>query len=134
MNYMKKNLSFNIGAFILGAIFLFLALVIYNNSSLLGGGVAFTLVGLLGIFQSLKFMKTPEKCEEIELVKNEERTVFIREKTNSKLYSVFVYIESFGCFITGVLGYRTTTMVLAFLLIGKMIAWFIIGTKIANEN
>lgn len=134
MNYMKKNLYFNIGAFILGVIFLFLALVIYNNSSLFGGGVAFTLVGLLGTFQSLKFMKTPEKCEEIELVKNEERTVFIREKTNSKVYSIFVYIESFGCFATGVLGYRITTMVLAFLLIGKMIAWFIIGTKIANEN
>ncbi|WP_051542019.1 hypothetical protein [Clostridium lundense] len=134
MSYMKRELYFNIGAFIMGVIFLIVSLLFYDNSTLFGGGVAFTIVGLLGVIYHLKLMKTPDKYKEIELAQNEERTVFIREKTNSKVYSIFIYIESAGCLIAGILRYRDVTIALAFILLAKIIVWFIIGTKIAKEN
>lgn len=134
MSSMKKELYFNIGSFIMGVIFLIVSLLFYDNSTLFGGGVAFTIVGLIGVIYHLKLMKTPDKYKEMEFAQNEERTVFIREKTNSKIYSIFIYIEGAGCLIAGILGYRDATIALAFILLAKIIAWFIIGTKIAKQN
>lgn len=134
MEYIKKNLYFNIGALALGATALILSLVIYDNATLFGGGIAFTAVGLCGVIQCLRLMKNPEKCEEADIMKNEERTVYIREKTNSKVYSIFVYIECALCLISGVMGYREITFFLAALVGGKLLVWMIVGTMVAKEN
>ena len=73
-------------------------------------------------------MKKPEKCKEIEIIKNEERTVFLREKNNSMVYSIFIWIECALVIITSFLGYRAITLVLSFLLLAKMVTWMIVGT------
>ena len=134
MNYMKKNLYFNIGALIIGGVALVIALGFLDNSSLFGAGIAFSAVGVVGIFQSLSLMRSPERCSEIELMKTEERSVFIREKISSKVYSIFVYVECAGCLIASILGYRDITLILAFLVAAKLVAWFVVGSKIVKEN
>lgn len=103
-------------------------------NNLLGGMVCgFGVVGIIGIFNSIRIMKNPKKVEEIEIYKNEERAVFIRGKTNSKVYSIFIYIESVIVIICAVLGYRTISMVISFLLMAKLVAWFIIGTYYSKK-
>ena len=134
MEYIKKNLYFNIGALIIGAVALIAALIIYDNSTLFGGGVAFIAVGLCGIIQCVILMKNPDKCEEVNMMKNEERSVYIREKTNSKVYSIFVYIESALCLISGIMGYKEITLILAALVGAKLLVWMIVGTMVAKEN
>lgn len=90
--------------------------------------VGFGVVGIIGIFNSIRIIKNPKKVEEVEIYKNEERSVFIREKTNSKVYSIFLIIETIAVIICGFLGYRTITLVISFFLMAKLVAWFIIGT------
>ena len=134
MEYIKKNLYFNIGALTLGAVALIISLVIYDNSTLFGFGIAFTAVGLCGIAQCARLMRNPEKCEEVDMMKNEERSVYIREKTNSKVYSIFVYIECALCLISGIIGHREVTLLLAALVGGKLLVWMIVGTMVSKEN
>lgn len=103
-------------------------------NNVLGGMVCgFGVVGVLGIVISIRTMKNPQKIEKIEMYKNEERAVFIRGKTNSKVYSIFIYIESVIVIICAVLGYRTISMVISFLLMAKLVAWFIIGTYYSKK-
>lgn len=133
MNNVKKNLIFFICFLLLGVSCLIYgtlgqSLTEYNSSLLHGLSLGFGLTGLLGSLICLKFMKDPKKCAEIEICKNEERTVFIREKTNSMVYSIFIYIESITLVICGLLGYRSVSLAISFLVIGKLVFWFIFGT------
>ncbi|WMJ79224.1 hypothetical protein RBU49_10015 [Clostridium sp. MB40-C1] len=129
MKTLKKNLTlyavfliFAIGCFIYGKYVSTISEYIYGI--LFGFGVT----GLVGLLMSLKLMRNPEKCEEIELYKNEERSVFIREKTSSKVYSIFIFIESTTIIILGFLGYKFASMIISALLLGKLVMWFILGT------
>ncbi|SHI72954.1 hypothetical protein SAMN02745163_00738 [Clostridium cavendishii DSM 21758] len=134
MNYMKKNLLVNIVFLILGAGFLiFSFLEKGKNSIVFGLGCSLLAVGLLNIVQSIILMRNPKKCDEIELLKNEERTVFLREKNNSTVYSIFIYIESIVIIIAAFLGYREVVIVVSLLLIAKLVVWMVIGTINGNR-
>ena len=93
-----------------------------------GLGCGFGAAGLSSTIQIILAMKNPKKCKEIELIKNEERTVFLREKNNSTVYSIFIYVECVVIIVTGFLGYRSITLVISLLLLAKLITWMVVGT------
>ncbi len=132
MNYMKKNLVFSVIILVIGAALLITGFVIEANGEanpmFFGLGCGFGAAGLTSTIQIILNLKNPKKCEEIELIKNEERTVFLREKTNSQVYSIFIYVECAVVIITSFLGYRSITLVLSFLLLAKLITWIVVGT------
>lgn len=132
MNYGKKNLIFYVLFLLVG-----ICCIIYTilqetsgksvNGIIIGLSSGFGVTGILGIISSVKLIRNPKKAEEIEIYKNEERNVFIREKTNSSVYTVCLYIECLAVIITGILGYKIITMTIASLILLKMILWIIIG-------
>lgn len=133
MNYMKKNLVFSVIMLVIGAALLITGFAIEGrgqsaNPMFFGLGCGFGAAGLTSTIQILLALKNPKKCEEIELLKNEERNVFLREKNNSTVYSIFIYIECAVVIITSFLGYRSISLVLSFLLFAKLITWIIVGT------
>lgn len=133
MNYMKKNLVFSVIMLVIGTTLLITGFVIEGrgqsaNPIFFGLGCGAGAAGLINTIQCIALMKKPEKCKEIEIIKNEERTVFLREKNNSMVYSIFIWIECALVIITSFLGYRAITLVLSFLLLAKMITWMIVGT------
>jgi lipid-A-disaccharide synthase-like uncharacterized protein len=133
MNSVKKDLIGFVCFLLFGIGFLIYAifgqsLTEYNSSLLHSLSIGFGVMGLLGSLICLKFMRDPKKCAEIEICKNEERTVFIREKTNSTVYSTFIYIESIAVVICGLLDYKNISVAISFLLIGKLVLWFMLGT------
>lgn len=133
MKYMKKNLVFSgvmliIGVGLLISGFVIEANEIDANPMFFGLGCGLGAAGLANTIQIFLALKDPKKCEEIELIKNEERTVFLREKNNSTVYSIFVYVECLLVIVTSFLGYISITLVLSFLLLAKLITWMIVGT------
>ncbi|MDS0528502.1 hypothetical protein NNC19_22695 [Clostridium sp. SHJSY1] len=137
MNYMKKELYFSIGFFMLGIVFLISSFLFYSNyesSPLSSIGTTFTLVGLMMIIINWRIIKNPKRCKEVETMKTEERTVFIREKTNSKVYSIFIYVEAAAMLVAAVLGYKDVIMFFAVIMGSKLVIWFIVANKIAKNN
>lgn len=132
MNYMKKNLVFSVIMLVIGAALLITGFVIEVNGEanpmFFGLGCGLGAAGLGNTIQILLTLKNPKRCEEIELIKNEERTVFLREKNNSTVYSIFIYVECLLVIATSFLGYRSITLVLSFLLLAKLITWMVVGT------
>lgn len=129
MKTLKRNLIsyvvlliFAIGCFVYGKY------VSSLNEYIYGILFGFGITGFLGLLLCLKLMRNPEKCEQMDLCENEERSVFIREKTSSKVYSIFIFIESIAIIILGLLGYKFTSIIISALLLGKLIMWFILGT------
>ncbi|MCY6959023.1 hypothetical protein [Clostridium brassicae] len=129
MKTLKRNLIsyvvfliFAIGCFVYGKY------VSSLNEYIYGILFGFGITGFLGLLLCLKLMRNPEKCEQMDLCENEERSVFIREKTSSKVYSIFIFIESIAIIILGLLGYKFTSIIISSLLLGKLIMWFILGT------
>lgn len=131
MNYMKKNLVFSVIMLVAGATLLITGFVIEANREanpmFFGLGCGFGAAGLTSTIQIILTLKNPKKCEQIELITNEERTVFLREKTNSQVYSIFIYVECIAVIITSFLEYWTLTKALSFLLLAKLITWMIVG-------
>ncbi len=137
MSYMKKELYGSIGFFVFGIVCLISSFVFYGSyekSPIFSAGWAFSLVGFLSIIINWRIIKNPEKCKEVETMKTEERTVFIREKTNSKVYTIFIYVEVVAMLVASILGYKDVMMFLAFLMGSKLVIWFIVATKIAKNN
>lgn len=133
MKYMKKNLIFSVIMLVIGVGLLITGFIIEGNGSeanpmFFGLGCGMGVAGLVNTIQAMALIKNPEKCEEIEMVKTEERTVFLRDKNNSMVYSIFIYVECLIVIITGLLGYRSISLVFSFLLCGKLVTWMIIGT------
>ena len=138
MKYMKKNLIFSVIMLVVGAGLLITGFIIEGNGSeanpmFFGLGCGMGVAGLVNTIQAMALIKNPEKCEEIEMVKTEERTVFLRDKNNSMVYSIFIYVECLIVIITGFLGYRSISLVFSFLLCGKLVTWMIIGTINAKK-
>lgn len=129
MKTLKKNLFLYV-VFLIFAIscFVYGKYVSEMNEYIYGIACGLGATGVVGLIVSFKLMNNPEKCEELELSENEERTVFIREKTNSKVYSIFIAIESITLIVLAFLGYRFTSLVISILLLGKLIIWFGVGT------
>lgn len=132
MNYIKKNLVFSVIMLVIGVALLITGFIIEvsgeANPMFFGLGSGAGTAGLINTIKFISLMKNPEKCKEIEIIKNEERTVFLREKNNSMVYSIFTWIECALVIITSFLGYRAITLVLSFLLLAKMVTWMIVGT------
>ena len=138
MKYMKKNLIFSVIMLVIGAGLLITGFITERNGSesnpmFFGLGCGMGVAGLVNTIQAMALIKKPEKCEEIEMVKTEERTVFLRDKNNSMVYSIFIYVECLIVIITGFLGYRSISLVFSFLLCGKLVTWMIIGTINAKK-
>ena len=133
MKYMKKNLIFSVIILVIGVASLITGFVIEGNGNeanpmFFGLGCGFGIAGLINTIQAMALIKNPGKCEEIEIAKTEERTVFLRDKNNSVVYSIFIYVECLIVIITSFLGYRSITLVLSFLLCAKLVTWMIVGT------
>ena len=133
MKYMKKNLVFSVIMLVIGIGLLISGFVIEGNGNganpmFFGLGCGLGTAGLANIIQILLALKDPNKCENIELIKTEERTMFLREKNNSTVYSIFIYVECAIVIIASFLEYWTISKVLSLLLIAKLITWMIVGT------
>ncbi|MEO2509221.1 hypothetical protein ABHA01_15695 [Clostridium paraputrificum] len=133
MRYMKKNLIFSVIILVIGAGLLITGFIIEGsgnevNPMFFGLGCGFGVAGLVNTIQAMALIKNPEKCEEIEMVKTEERTVFLRDKNNSMVYTIFIYVECLMVIITSFLGYRSISLILSFLLCAKLVTWMIVGT------
>jgi hypothetical protein len=128
MKYAKRTLAYFIVHTSIGLIALIIFLLGYmpegyRQSMLTGIASGFLASGILGIIVSIRLIKNPKKAEKVELEKTEERTQFLRMKSNSATYSVSIYIECAGVFISGFLGFREVSITLAFLLIAQVISF-----------
>jgi len=122
MNSIKNTRNFFIGQTIIGLIAI--AFIIwgqipddYRLGLLYGIAASFTITGLLGVFNSSQLLKNPKKVQQIETAKNEERSIFIREKARSMTYMVMLYMLAIGTLLTGFLNYRILSITLAILLL-----------------
>lgn len=121
MNYAKKTLLYFIGHTAVGIISLIYVLLSNISdgsregmiSGIVGG---FIITGILGMIISLKLMKNPQKAMQAELVKNEERTQFLRTKTNASVHTVMIYVESAATLLSWLLGFSEISLTLAALL------------------
>ena len=132
MKYMKKNLIFSVIILVIGVGLLITGSIIEANGNeanpmFFGLGCGFGAAGLVSTIQAIALIKNPERCEEIEMIKTDERTVFLRDKNNSMVYSIFIYVECLMVIITSFLGYRSISLVLSFLLCAKLVTWMIVG-------
>lgn len=129
MGYMKKNLIGSVITLVIGVGLLIVWLLGYiKNSSLFGLGCGFSAVGLFNTVQSILILRNPKRCKEVEILKNEERNIFLRQKTNSTVYSIFIYIECAIVILSLILGYNQIAMILSFIMCGKIVVWSIIAT------
>lgn len=137
MSYMKKELYGSIGFFMVGIVCLISSFIFYGHyedSPVSNVGVTFSLVGLMLIVINLRIMKNPERCEEVEIMKTEERTVFIRDKANSVVYHISVFIEVGALILASILGYKNVIMFIAAIMVMKLVIWIIAAHKIGNNN
>jgi hypothetical protein len=100
MKTVKINLFMSVILLVGGAILIARGIVLkfpdsYTESSLFGLGCGLLSAGIVSTIGSIRMLRNPSKVEEIEINKKDERNLLIREKTNSKVYSIFVYIECF---------------------------------------
>lgn len=126
MNYVKNTLLYFIGHTAVGIIALIY--VVFSNlpdgaregtiSGIVGG---FIITGILGIIISLKLMKNPQKAMEVELAKNEERTQFLRVKTNASVHTVMIYLESAATLLSWLLGFSAICLTLAAILVIQIV-------------
>jgi uncharacterized membrane protein HdeD (DUF308 family) len=121
MTSLKKQQNFFIGQTAIGLIAV--ALIIwgripddYRLGLLYGIAASFLATGILGIFSSHRLLHNPQKAKQIEIAKNEERTVFIRTKARATSFIIMLYIMSGGTLLAGFLNYRLLSVTLAGLL------------------
>ena len=138
MKSIKKDLIFAVIMLIVGIGLLIAGTIIEligheANNSFFGIGCGFSVAGLISTIKLKKYMKDPEKCEEIEIAQTEERTVFLRTTTNSTVYSIFIYVEVLLVIIASFLGNKSILFILSALLISKLITWFIICSMNAKK-
>lgn len=138
MNSTKKNFVFSISMLVLGIVLL----VVSNleimpigslGSSLFGMGCGLTSAGLTSSIISYRTLKNPKKLEEAEINETDERNLLLREKTNSKVYSIFVYIECAMIFLASILGSKEIVFLLSFLVIAKLLTWYITCSNLAKK-
>lgn len=138
MKSVKKNIIGYGITLILGLgllVFLYLSDFEVGKVSNIIFGMSWGLIGagLGGVIVSSISLKNPAKIEEIETNEKDERNIYIREKTNSKVYSLFIYVECLVIFITTLLGYTNITIMLAVVMLFKLIAWFMIANNISKN-
>ncbi|HHW01211.1 MAG TPA: hypothetical protein GXX35_00065 [Thermoanaerobacterales bacterium] len=126
MNYAKKMLIYALIQTAVGIILLLATIFIHFSDGFKEGvlsGIAGGLVstGILGIVACLRLIKNPARAMEVEIAKDEERTLFLKAKANSASYSVTLYIEAIGILAAALAGFRETSMTLAVLLLVQLV-------------
>jgi uncharacterized membrane protein len=99
-------------------------------SGIIGG---FLVTGVGGLFLSAHLLKNPQKAEQTEIMKTEERTRFLRVKTQSAVHFVALMIVSAGTLVALICGYRDIALALSALLIIEVILYICFGTYYAKK-
>ena len=137
MAYVKKQILFFIGYLVIGGIFAAAALLwapADQREGILSGIIGgFLVTGTAGLFLSARLLKNPQKAEQTEIMKTEERTRFLRAKTQSAVHSATLMIVSVGTFVALIGGYRDIALALSTLLIIEVILYLCFGTYYAKK-
>lgn len=138
MNIVKKNLIFSIAILVVGIVMISvfaLGLVPenYNESMVIGMGFGLTSSGLYSTFRLSKTIKDNDEVEEQDLIMNDERNVWLRDKAGAKVYSIFSYVDCIIIFIAGVLGYRAISLLFAVLVIAKLMVWYFACVNLSKK-
>lgn len=137
MKYVKKQIVFFIGYLIIGGIFAAAALLwapAGQKEGILSGIIGgFLVTGAGGLFLNAYLLKNPQKAEQTEIMKTEERTQFLRVKTQSAVHSTALMIVSAGTLVTLICGYRDITLALSALLIIEVIFYICFGIYFSKK-
>ncbi|MBS5787219.1 MAG: DUF2178 domain-containing protein [Clostridioides difficile] len=138
MNYLKKNLIGVLIMLVIGTILLVRALILkfpdgYIESSLFGLGCGLFAAGIGSTIVTIRTLRNPSKIEEIEIDQKDERNVLIREKTNSRVYTIFIYVETLLIIISMLLNKRDISLLLSGLVIAKLVVWAVICNDINKK-
>lgn len=138
MNYLKKNLIGVLIMLVIGTILLVRALILkfpdgYIESSLFGLGCGLFAAGIGSTIVTIRTLRNPSKIEEIEIDQKDERNVLIREKTNSRVYTIFIYVETLLIIISMLLNKRDISLFLSGLVIAKLVVWVVICNDINKK-
>lgn len=137
MAYVKKQILFFIGYLVIGGIFAAAALLwapADQREGILSGIIGgFLVTGTAGLILSTRLLKNPQKAEQTEIMKTEERTRFLRAKTQSAVHSATLMIVSVGTFVALIGGYRDIALALSTLLIIEVILYLCFGTYYAKK-
>lgn len=132
MKYVKRQLIFFIGYLIVGVLLAVAALLwspVSQREGIITGIVSGFLVTVVGgLILSTHLLKNPQKAEQAEIMKTEERTQFLRMRTQSAVHSVTIMIVCVGTFVSLICGYRDITLTLSALLIIEVILYICFGT------
>ncbi len=137
MKYVKRQILFFIGYLVIGAL-LVVAVLLWSpaqqREGILTGIVSgFLVTGVGGLILSTRLLKNPQKAEQAEIMKTEERTQFLRMRTQSTVHSVTIMIVCAGTFVSLICGYRDITLTLSALLIIEVILYICFGTYYAKK-
>lgn len=131
MKYVKRQILFFIGYLVVGALIAVAALLwapAEQREGIITGIVSgFLVTGVGGLILSTHLLKNPQKAEQTEIMKTEERTQFLRMKIQSAVHSVTIMIVCAGTFVSLICGYRDITLVLSALLIVEVILYICFG-------
>lgn len=138
MNYLKKNLIGVLIMLVIGTILLVRALILkfpdgYIESSIFGLGCGLFAAGIGSTIVTIRTLRNPSKIEEIEIDQKDERNVLIREKTNSRVYTIFIYVETLLIIISMLLNKRDISLLLSGLVIAKLVVWGVICNDINKK-
>ena len=137
MKYAKKQVLFFIGYLILGGIFVVAALLwapADQKEGILSGIIGgFLVTGVGGLFLSARLLKNPQKAEQTEIMKTEERSQFLRMKTQSAVHSVSLILVSAGTLVALIFGHRDISLAFSALLIIDIILYICFGTYYAKK-
>jgi hypothetical protein len=137
MKYVKRQLVFFIIYLITGVLLVAAALLWspagQRENNVTGIISGFLVTGIGGLILCTRLLKNPQKAEEVEIVKTEERTQFLRLKTQSAVHFVTIMVVCLGTFAAMILGYRDIAITLAVLLIIEVILYVCFGTYYAKK-
>ncbi len=127
MKYAKRLLVFFILYLVVGGLLLTAALLwspAGQREGIITGIVAgFSVTGVGGIVLSARLMRNPQKAEQVEIAKTEERTQFLRQKIHSSVYFVTLMLVSAGALVADIFGNRDIALTLAALLVIEAILY-----------
>lgn len=128
MNYTKKTLTLSIIYLSIGIIAILIALFYhipngYKQGIISGIAGGFIIPAIFGIINSAKLIKDPKKAMKLEIAKTEERAQLIRLKTKSSTYTVVLYCESIATIVTGLLGFRESSITIAVVLFVQVLLY-----------
>jgi len=137
MKYAKRQLLFFICYLAVGGLLIAAALLWAPAGQRTGiaAGLAggFLVTGTGGVILSARLLKNPEKATQTEMAKTEERTRFLREKTQSAVYSVSTMLVSAGTIAAMICGNRDIALAFSALLVAEVVLYICLGAHYAKK-